>query len=800
MATQIRNPQSAIRNPVVAPRRIALMGNPNAGKTTLFNALTGMRQKVGNYPGVTVEKKEGRLRLAGEVDASLLDLPGTYSLSPKSPDEEIARDVLLGLREDTPPPDAVLVVVDASNLERNLYLTTQVLELGIPTVVALNMTDVARANGKTVDVENLSRALGVPVVETVAVRGAGLDELRAALSGSLAPARPPALRLPENVEAARSAIAEALEPSPDEAEHEEAAVSGVATLSAATPGAATSGARGVALRLLCGGAPDEALRRVFGPLVAEALEAARADGLTPIALAATEAQARYAMLGPVMARVVAPVAAPSAKPDATGTSQSKPARTFSDRADAILTHKAWGLAIFALITLLVFKAIFSWASVPMALIEGAQTWLGDQVMARMADGPLRDLLVQGVIAGVGAVLIFLPQILVLFFFIGLLEDSGYMARAAFLMDRMMGKVGLHGRAFIPLMSSFACSIPGIMATRTISSRRDRMTTILIAPLMSCSARLPVYWLMILTFIPNQRLWGVSLGERFFIGLSLHEVVVFSMYVLGVVAAMGMAWLFKKTLFKGPPPPLMLELPPYKVPAWRNVLVTMWERASQFLKRAGTIILAISIVLWFLLSYPKVDAASLKGPDISPAAGIRPGPGHAPPIAEEPSNEEAAEEAASSDAASAREEALAAAQMRDSFGGRIGRVIEPLIAPLGFNWKIGIGLIGAMSAREVFVSTMGNVYAVGDADETSSPLKTAMQRDRWPDGRPVWTPLVAVSLLVYFVLAMQCISTLAVVKRETNSWKWPLFMQVYMTALAWLAAFAVYQGGRLLGWG
>ncbi len=755
MAAELQTSRSQTPAPV-ARRRIALAGNPNAGKTTLFNALTGMRQKVGNYPGVTVEKKEGRCTLPEGAEVVILDLPGTYSLSPKSPDEEIARDVLLGLRSDTPVPDAVLVVVDASNLERNLYLATQVLELGIPTVVSLNMTDVAQANGKAVDARQLSKELGAPVVETVAVRGQGLDALLGALATSLAAPQSPTLKLPQNLDEARARLAQAIEGSGVQAAPE-----------------------GVALRLLSSKVPAEAVRQRFGPLVEETLQELRNDtSLAPLKVGAAEAQARYAMLGEVVAR--------SVKTPAGGKPLS---RTFSDRADAILTHKVLGLGIFALITMLVFSAIFSWASYPMDLIDGAITWLGDQVSARMAEGPLRDLLVEGVIAGVGAVVIFLPQIMILFFFIGILEDSGYMARAAFLMDRMMSKVGLHGRAFIPLMSSFACSIPGIMATRTIANRRDRMTTILIAPLMSCSARLPVYTLMIATFIPNNPLWGFTVGGAF-VGMTLPVAVLFSLYILGVVAAMAMAWLFKRTLFKGPPPALMLELPPYKVPAWRNVIVTMWERGSQFLKRAGTIILAISIVLWFLLSYPKVDVAGLPSSDISPAAGIRPGPGNAPPIANEPT----------SGGDSSEEEKLAALQARHSYAGRLGHFLEPVIAPLGFNWKIGIGLIGAMSAREVFVSTMGNVYAVGDADETSESLKKQMMSDRWPDGRRVWTPLVAVSLLVYFVLAMQCISTLAVVKRETNSWKWPLFMQVYMTALAWGAAFAVYQGGKLLGWG
>jgi len=741
--------------PVVAPRTVALAGNPNAGKTTLFNALTGMRQKVGNYPGVTVDKKEGRCRLDDENEITILDLPGTYSLSPKSPDEEIARDVLLGLREDTAVPDAVVVVVDASNLERNLYLATQVLELGLPTIIALNMTDIAAANGRRVDAAQLSHQLGAPVIETVALRGEGLAELRAALANEVPNPRPPSLELPPQLHQARAHLAAKL-----------------AELNVAA-------ADGIALRLLCGNAKYARIQAYFGEAVARGMEEAQAmSGVAPERLGASEAGARYAMLGAIAQKTIA-------RP------QNDAARSFSDRADAILTHKVWGLAIFAFITLLVFQAIFSWASYPMEWIDGGLKVVGEAVKARMADGALRDLLVNGIIAGVGAVLVFLPQILVLFFFIGLLEDTGYMARAAFLMDRLMARVGLHGRAFIPLLSSFACAIPGIMATRTISNRRDRMTTILIAPLMTCSARLPVYTLMIATFIPATRFWGI---------FSLPAMVMFSLYLAGVLAAMGAALVFKKTLFKGPPPPLMLELPPYKIPSIRNLVTTMWERASMFLKRAGTVILAISIVLWFLLSYPKIPITG--APDISPAAGMHRDPaGKADgmaPIVEAPSD--GAENDAKSDAEKAREDRLAAAQLDYSFGGRIGHAIEPLIKPLGFNWKIGIGLIGAMSAREVFVSTMGTVYSVGEADEESVSLKDALRGDKWPDGRPVWNTLVAVSLLVYFVFAMQCLSTLAVVRRETGGWKWPLFMQVYMTGLAWLASFAIYQIGSYFGWG
>lgn len=746
--------------------RIALAGNPNAGKTTLFNALTGMRQKVGNYPGVTVEKKEGRCVLTHSREVAILDLPGTYSLSPKSPDEEVARDVLLGLRADTPVPDAVIIVVDASNLERNLYFATQVLDLGIPAVIALNMNDVAAAAGKSVDAHQLSLDLGVPVVPLIANKGEGVPLLKATLLQKLESPRSPALELPAALQEARSRLASAL-----------------LTEAGSTPGLSQSASEGIALRLIAGNIQARTVAETYGAAAAGMLAELRADkNLSPLAAGAAETAARYKMLGEIVAR-------------AQQHSKLERAVSFTDRADAILTHKVWGLAIFALITLLVFQAIFSWASLPMDFVDGAITALGEWARRVLPDGPLEDLLVEGVIAGVGAVVIFLPQILILFFFIGLLEDTGYMARAAFIMDRMMGKVGLHGRAFIPLMSSFACAIPGIMATRTISSERDRMTTIMIVPLMACSARLPVYYLMIAAFLPNLRLWGWTfsvpvLGERY-LGLTLPTVVLFSLYAFGVIVAMAAAWVFKKTIFAGPQPPLMLELPPYKIPAWRNVLVTMWDRSSQFLQRAGTVILAISIVLWFLLTYPKIDPTTVAAaPTISPASGISPGPGNAPEVLNEPAGEAVS---------TSREEQLAAAQLRDSFAGRIGHVVEPLIKPLGFNWKIGVGLIGAMAAREVFVSTMGTVYAVGDADETSASLKQRMKRDRWPDGRPVWTTLTAISLMVYFVIAMQCISTLAVVKRETNSWRWPLFMQVYLTSLAWLAAFAVFQIGRVLGW-
>lgn len=722
-------------------RRIALAGNPNAGKTTLFNALTGLKQHVGNYPGVTVEKKEGRLSLHGG-EALLLDLPGTYSLSPKSPDEAIARDVLLGLHGDA-LPDAVVIVVDASNLERNLFLATQILELGLPSVIALNMTDVAKTHGKAVDAALLSRELGVPVVECVAVREIGLDKLRAVLDGVIedqTQPRPPALPLPDHVHQAQEQLANALK----------------------TNGFERQATRGIALRLLCSNVQLPAVQNRFGADVTQQLIALREEGangphcLSPAAAHVLEAQARYALLSRIERAVV------------QRTPSEKSAR-FTDLVDLILTHRFWGLVVFGLLCLLVFQAIYSWSEWPMTQIETLTTWMGDFLKAHMAEGPLRDLLVDGVIAGVGAVVIFLPQILILFFFIGVLEDSGYMARAAFVMDRLMAKVGLPGRAFIPLMSSFACAIPGVMATRTIASRRDRMTTMMIAPLMSCSARLPVYMLMLGTFVPDRNLFSLGtiwvpeinltlwpsfsfyVGDWWELGLSLRASAMFGLYVIGVIGAMGVAWLFKRTLFQGPPPVFLIELPDYKMPAWRNVVFTMWQRGSQFLTRAGTVILAISIVLWFLLSYPK------------------------PP----------------NDNYNALEYSLA---------GRAGKMVEPLIEPIGFNWKAGIGLIGAMSAREVFVATMGTVYNVGDEeDENSQPLRQAMKEDKWPNGQPVWSLPAVLSLLVYFVFAMQCISTLAIVRRETDSWQWPLFMWFYMTGLAWILAFIVFQTGTALGW-
>jgi ferrous iron transport protein B len=743
MNTPVISPSSASASPApaaIGSWRVALVGNPNAGKTTLFNALTGLRHKVANYPGVTVEKKEGRCRLAEGENATIVDLPGTYSLAPSSPDEAITRNVLLGGREserEGAGVDAVLVVVDASNLERNLYLATQVLELGLPCVVALNMADVARAQNKHIDLGELERELGAPVRECVAIRSQGLDEIRAELArvARVGHGRALEIVLPLPVEEIRQELAAEIEAESDPDEGGEAT------------------AEALALRLLADNeewALGKYLPRPLPAPIEDKVAALRERArLSEIDVAAEEARARHELARGISHRVSSVLNPVPPTPEGTAAVET---RSFSDRADAILLHPWSGLAIFAAITLLVFQAIFSWSSVPVGWLESLQEIASKRAQSALPPGPLADLLVNGVIAGVGAVVVFVPQIAVLFFFIGILEDTGYMARAALLTDRLMARVGLHGRAFIPLVSSFACAIPGVMATRTIASPRDRLATILIAPLMTCSARLPVYALMIGAFIPD-----VKAGP-----FGLRALTMFGLYAAGVVFALLVAWIFKRTILKGPPPALILELPAYKMPSWRNIVVTMWERSSQFVIRAGTVILSLSILLWFLLSYPKL--------------------GDSP------------------ETARLSEEQKSALQVERSFAGRLGHAVEPVIAPLGFNWKIGIGLIGAMSAREVFNSTLGTVYSVSYADEEPAPLTEQMKRDRWPDGRPVWTTLVAVSLLMYFVIAMQCISTLAVVRRETNSWKWPIFMLGYMTMLAWAVSFAVYQGGRALGWG
>jgi len=687
----------------------ALVGNPNCGKTTVFNALTGLRQKVGNYPGVTVEKKEGRLRLPGG-DASLIDLPGLYSLTPRSPDEAIARDVLLGHRADVPQPDGIVHVVDAANLERNLYLTSQILDLGLPTIIVLTMTDVAAKNDHAVDIAALEAALGVPVRPVQVSKNTGMDALRAAIAD-----------LPQTTPPPRRGWA-----LPTEAEVEVVELSQMLQDQHETP-ARQSVTEAIGLLMAEGLRPEEQGR--WSPSIMQHVQADKASlAVLGIDFSSAVVESRYAWAGRIGAKVV--------------TKPRRAAPTLTDSLDRVLMHPFWGYIIFFGVMAFVFQTIFVWAQVPMDWIGHAVSALQGLITAHMPAGDLQDLLVNGIIAGVGTTITFLPQILLLFFAIALLEDTGYMARAAFLMDKIMSKVGLHGKSFIPLLSSFACAIPGIMATRTIDDRKSRLVTILVAPLMSCSARIPVYTLMIAAFIPNRRVLGI---------FTLPGLTMMAMYFLGMVAAFGMAWVFKKTLLKGAPPVFFLEMPPYHKPSARTVLMTMIERAWLFLRRAGTVILSVSIVLWFLSTYPKSPAGT-------------------PP----------------------------ARSLAASYAGTAGRVIEPVIRPLGFDWRIGVSLVSSFVAREVFVSSMGTIYSVGDKNSTTAEVTSTLKDKLRAD--PLFSPLIAICVMIYYVLAMQCLSTVAVVKRETNGWTWPLFMTGYMTALAWLATFAVYHIGTALGWG
>jgi len=614
---------------------VALVGNPNCGKTALFNLLTGARQKVANYAGVTVERKVGIARLRNGQSVSVVDLPGAYSLSPATPDEQVTLEVILGKRAGEAAPDAIVAVVDATNLRMNLRLVLELRQLGRPMMVALNMADVARAQGLAIDVAKLSAELGCPVVETVAVKHDGHAQLLALMEQQLA-----------------------------------------GGLSSASPPAATPSA---------GETSSAELQREVRRILA--------------------------------------IAAPDAAQF----------QRFHHRLDAAVMHPVWGLVMLAAVLFLIFQAVFSWANVPMDAIKAGIAGLGNWTTANMADGPLRSLLVDGVIAGVGSVLVFLPQILILFFFILILEDSGYLPRAAFLLDNLMGKVGLSGRAFIPLLSSFACAIPGIMATRTIANWKDRLATIMIAPLMTCSARLPVYALLIGAFVPDRRV-GV---------FNLRGLTLFALYVAGVVSAMLVAWLFKRVWLKSRYQPLMLELPPYRMPGVRNLVLGLWERAWIFLKRVGGIIFALMVVLWFLSSYP------------------------APP------------------------DGATGPAIQYSIAGWLGQALQHVFAPIGFNWQISIALVPGLAAREVAVGALGTVYSMSAAgDGVADALSPVIAQG--------WSLATAFSLLAWYVFAPQCISTLAIVRRETNSWRYPLLMAAYLFALAYLAAFATYRITLSLG--
>lgn len=697
---------------------IALIGNPNSGKTTLFNALTGLRQKVGNYPGVTVERKEGKIVLPNGKQGRLLDLPGLYSLTPHSPDERIARDVLLGLRDDTPKPDLIINVVDATNLERNLYVTSQLLDMGLPVILAVTMTDMLKKQNKQIDIEKLRNELQIPVWVIIASKREGLDDLLQVMTKNN-PIPSPVWKPSQMVEEAIRTIQGRL------LEYQS-----VSERSAFAEAVTLLMTEGDALALK---EQSEPVREIT-QTVQRQLASDGVDAVSEII------EARYRWSSDVCK-------AASITPQTT----VRPLITTNDRVDRVVMHPFWGYLLFLVVMTCVFQAIFTFGEGPATVVQNGVAYVGHLLTRYMPPGDLRSLLDAGVLGGLGTTLSFLPQILLLFFFIGFLEDTGYMARAAFLMDRLMSRVGLHGKSFIPLLSSFACAIPGIMATRTIGDRKARLITILVAPLMSCSARLPVYLLMISAFIPNKRVLGIGHITL----LTLPGLTFVSMYFLGMIAAFCMAWLFHKTLLKGVSPTFLMELPPYRLPALRTVVMQMIERAFLFVRRAGTVILASCVLVWCLSSYPKHPGMN------------------------------------SSDA------------LRNSYLGEIGHVIEPAIAPLGFNWKMGVGIASSFVAREVFVSTMGTVYNVGSTDSKIGQANLGKQMRADKDvktGKPSFNSLIAVCLMIYYVLAMQCVSTIAVVRRETNGWKWPLFQLFYMTGLAWGTTFVVFHVGMYMHWG
>jgi len=706
---------------------VLVAGNPNAGKTTVFNALTGARAKVGNYPGVTVARRSASLRLPEHDAVEIVDLPGTYSLAARSREEQVAADAVLG--HGMPRPDAVLVVADATALARNLYLALQIVETGVPTVLGLSMADEARRLGIEIDPGRLSERLGIPVVPLVATRGEGIEGLRRAMVQVLERDQPPSpveLELPEDLNRDVEVV-----------EREVALW---------RSGASPREVRAWALWALLSigddeleGVPDP-LRRVVERLQARASAAGRDLDQEII-------EARYRRIDAVVAGCLSTRGA---------------VRRRTERIDAVLTHRVAGFLAFAAVMLLVFEALFAGAEPAIEGIEAGVTGLQALATARLPAGPLTDLVVQGVVAGVGNVLVFVPQIALLFLFIGLLEDSGYLSRVALVIDRVMGRIGLHGKAFVPMLSGFACAVPSVLATRTIESRRDRLLTMAVLPLMSCSARLPVYVLIsAAVFDPRRQVLG---------GLSVGALVLLCLYLLSVVMTLGAATVLRRTVLAGPRPALVLELPPYRLPTLRNLLTNTWQQVRTFLIDAGTIILAMTIVLWGLLSYPKPDQ-----PAAPPTAGPSVTAAHAAPS---PAGEE----------------------LRHSFAGRMGRAMEPLLAPLGLDWRIGIGVLGAFAAREVFVSTLGMVFDIQDADEGSQPLRTALRQARRADGSRLMTPLSGASLMVFFVIACQCMSTLAVLRRESGSWRWPAFVFTYMTVLAYASALLVYQVGHALGWG
>jgi ferrous iron transport protein B len=738
---------------------IALVGNPNTGKTTLFNALSGLNQRVGNYPGVTVETKKGRFRHNGQT-FDVIDLPGTYSLAARSPDEMVAVELLLGQKQEEPAPDAVVVIVDASNLERNLYLMTQVQELGIPVIVALNMVDVAEAQGMRIDAAELSRQLGVPVVALQANRHKGIEQLKEVVARTIAnPAVHQGVRFPESFE---------------KEVHDVAALLG----SDAPPFLARR------LLLDVGGYTEQLFAERRGARVLEDVRAARKRlAEAGCAIPAIEARIRYGWIRQATAGCLT---RPRQRPE-----------TWTDRLDRILTHRVWGTLTFAVIMFVVFQAIYTWAGPLMDLIGTGQEILGEAAGAALAAGPLRSLVVDGIINGVGSVIVFIPQIFILFAFIAVLEDCGYMARAAFLMDRIMARAGLNGKSFIPLLSSVACAVPGIMAARVIENRRDRLATIMVAPLMSCSARLPVYMLLI----------GAFLGGDAY-PFWVPGVTLFAMYLVGVVAAPLVAFALKRTVLRGPTPVFVMEMPLYKTPSLRLVLRRSIEASWLFIRRAGTLIFASMIVVWALLYFPvtasdgtnyDLERTQLQEQRAQLGEEMEALKEHLP--AQPELQQRIDDTQAQAEELDAQINELSGRWSRQSWLGRAGQWLEPAVRPLGWDWRIGMAALASFPAREVMVGTLGLIFSEGegeaDDEEYQAALGDRLRAATWEDSeRPLFSVPVALSIMVFFALCCQCVSTLAVIKRETNSWGWPVFTFVYMTALAYLGALAVYQIGRM----
>jgi ferrous iron transport protein B len=708
------------------PILVALAGNPNSGKSTIFNKLTGLRQHVGNYAGVTVECKEGLCRL-GNRELRIVDLPGAYSLSAYSTEEAVARDFLL--REK---PDVVVDIIDASNLERNLYMAVQLMELGVPLVLAFNMSDEARARGYVFDIERLAEIFGLPIVPTVGHRGQGIEELLAAVvatatAGGIKRGKPPV----------------------DYGRELEAEIEKVRRLLEALPAGEADryDRRWLALALLEG--DRQVTEEIRDSRIAAQVQdsSARIERILGEPAATAIAAGRYGLIS-------------GASQDAV-RSTVEYRHTLSDRIDAVLTNRILGLPIFLGLMYLVFQLTFTLGEPPMGWIEAGFGWLAEQVSGWWPEGSesaLKSLLVDGIIGGVGGVIVFLPNILLLFFAIALLEDTGYMARAAFLMDRLMHRMGLHGKSFIPMLVGFGCSVPAIMATRTLENRRDRLTTMMVIPLMSCGARLPIYALIIPAFFPSA--W--------------QGPMLWLIYVIGIALAVLTAKVLRVTVLKGESVPLVMELPPYRLPTLRGLAVHMGERGWLYLKKAGTIILGISILLWALTSYPQ-KALYDRNYDDEARLALQ--------TLQEPARQEKLAEI---------DQARIAEDLAHSYAGRMGQAIEPLIRPMGFDWKIGTALIGAFAAKEVFVAQMGIVYSLGETGEDSDTLRNTL-RERY-------SPLVAFCIMLFCLISAPCMATIAVTWRESQSWRWALFQLAGLTVLAYAVTVAVYQTGRLLGIG